>query len=216
MATFPSHYSLIILLISISLFTLTSSTNSTTDQDALLNFKNFIKFPNPNSTFITNWSPNTPLCNWTGVSCSATHHRVTALNLSNLALRGSLAPHLGNLTFLQSLNLSSNNFTGALPSELSKLRRLKALNVGSNDLAGEIPPAFGALSQLRQLLLGNNRFSGRIPRIFNNMSLLVEIDMSVNDLSRMISAAVMRRSSGESISRRIDSVGKFRRECTSV
>ncbi|XP_057785108.1 putative receptor-like protein kinase At3g47110 [Salvia miltiorrhiza] len=176
---------LIMLFITMNIFfTLTSSTNSTTDEDALLNFKTSINLSIPNSNLITNWSTNTPICDWAGVSCGARHHRVTALNLSGVALWGNLSPHLGNLTFLQSLDISSNNFTGALPSELSKLRRLKEMNVGFNNLTGEIPSWLGALSQLQHLRLNNNKFSGRIPLIiFTNMSLLIEIDMSFNELS---------------------------------
>ncbi|XP_047961865.1 LRR receptor-like serine/threonine-protein kinase ERECTA [Salvia hispanica] len=133
--------------------------NSNTDQDALLTFKNAINLES-DSMLNKNWSTNASICSWTGVSCSLDHQRVTALNFSGFLLHGTISPHLGNLTFLQSLDLSSNNFTGSIPSELYNIQRLKTLNLSSNQLVGGLP-------------------SG----IFTNMSVLVEINLRFNNLS---------------------------------
>ena len=109
-------------------------------------------------SFSTNWSQNTSVCYWIGVPCGLKHHRVTALNLSGYDLAGTVAPHLGNLTFLRCLDISSNSFTRILPFVLSKLRRLKVMTMGTNSFTGEIPTWLGNLPQLEKLYLYTNIF----------------------------------------------------------
>ncbi|KAL8482320.1 hypothetical protein ACS0TY_028477 [Phlomoides rotata] len=166
-------------------FTLSSSTpnfNFTTDEYALFAFRNTIT-SDPNALLRSNWSSNISVCNWIGVSCGTKHRRVTTLNVSGFHLGGTIAPHLGNLTFLRSLDISSNNFKGLIPSEPANLRRLKELNVRFNSLAStEIPSWLGHLSRLRYLYLNNNTFSGTIPLSLFNISRLQTLDMSYNFL----------------------------------
>ncbi|KAG6390343.1 hypothetical protein SASPL_148076 [Salvia splendens] len=175
------------LLITLNIFfTLTSSstlTDFSTDQDALLAFKNAI-IVDTNGVLSNSWLTNTSICDWNGVSCGIKHHRVTALNLSNFALHGKLTPHLGNLTFLQSLDISSNNFIGALPAELSKLRRLKQVNATSNNFTGEIPRGILTnMSLLEDIDLGFNQLSGELPSdICNNAPKLKRLFLSVNQI----------------------------------
>ncbi|KAH6826231.1 hypothetical protein C2S53_001668 [Perilla frutescens var. hirtella] len=159
----------------------TTFSNITTDQSALLAFKNTIIY-DPHRILLGNWSINTTICHWIGVSCGIKHIRVTALNVSGFGLVGIIPPHLGNLTFLRSLDISSNNFTGFIPSELSKLRRLVKINMGDNDFTGELPSWIGALSELWHVYLNNNTFSGRIPPSLFNISKLLTLDMSHNFL----------------------------------
>ncbi|KAG8375421.1 hypothetical protein BUALT_Bualt10G0098300 [Buddleja alternifolia] len=86
-----------------------NSFNSSTDQDALLAFKATIT-SDIYGILANNWSANnTSVCYWIGVSCGIKHQRVTSLNLSGFHVRGTVAPHLGNLTFLRSLDISFNN-----------------------------------------------------------------------------------------------------------
>ncbi|CAN1321048.1 Putative receptor-like protein kinase At3g47110 [Linum perenne] len=47
------------------------------------------------------WNSSTHFCQWKGVSCAATHARVTALELQSQELSGSISPHIGNLSFLK-------------------------------------------------------------------------------------------------------------------
>ncbi|XP_057785174.1 putative receptor-like protein kinase At3g47110 [Salvia miltiorrhiza] len=155
--------------------------NYSTDKQSLVSFKSSI-ISDPNSMLISNWSTNTSICEWAGVSCGRTHQRVTALNVSGFALRGNLSPHLGNLTFLRSLDISSNNFSGSIPSHLTKLRRLKLINAGFNNFTGEIPSWLGSLSQLQHIHLNNNTFSGKIPLSFFNVSTLQTLDFGNNFL----------------------------------
>ncbi|KAL3641345.1 hypothetical protein CASFOL_016313 [Castilleja foliolosa] len=150
----------------------------TTDQTALLAFKNTITW---NAMLPNNWSSNTSVCNWIGVSCGIKHQRVTALNISGFGLSGTLPPHLGNLTFLRYLDMSFNNFTGPIPFELSRLYRLKEIQMRVNSFTGKIPSWFGALPQLEYLNLDNNTFSGTIPKEIANCSSLQILDLSYNE-----------------------------------
>ncbi|XP_023922083.1 probable LRR receptor-like serine/threonine-protein kinase At3g47570 isoform X2 [Quercus suber] len=148
---------------------LTESSNNFTDQSALLAFKSKISF-GPNDTVFSagNWSTITNFCEWFGVSCSRRRQRVTALNLSYMGIRGTISPHIGNLSFLISLNLRNNSFYGFLPHEISHLRRLRKLQLSNNLLEGTIPPTVHNCQKLRYFSLeGNklneNHFSGTLP-----------------------------------------------------
>ncbi|KAI3465374.1 hypothetical protein Pfo_022037 [Paulownia fortunei] len=175
--------SVVVLLLSSSITQSLGKTfsNSTTDQYALLAFKNTIT-SDPDGILVENWSSNTSICYWIGVSCSTKHHRAIALIFSGFKLGGTIAPHLGNLTFLRSLDISSNNFTGFIPPELSNLRRLKEINLRINSFRGEIPSWFGALPELQHMHLNNNAFSGRIPPSLFNISKLQTLNMGYNFL----------------------------------
>ncbi|KAK6277047.1 hypothetical protein POUND7_017370 [Theobroma cacao] len=66
-----------------------------------------------------------------------------------MCFKGSIAPHLGNPSFLVSLDLSSNNFHDYLPKELAKLYCLKLIDLSINALYGEIPLWFRALHKVK-------------------------------------------------------------------
>ncbi|KAL1533676.1 non-specific serine/threonine protein kinase [Salvia divinorum] len=179
MGNFSLSFALSILLL--HSFAL-SLMNSSTDKHALISFKNSITY-DPYAILSTSWSQNTSVCSWIGVSCGLKHRRVTALNLSGYDLAGTVAPHLGNLSFLRYLDISFNSFTGTLPSELSKLRRLKVMNVGVNSYTGEIPTWLGSLPQLEELYLNNNTFLGWLPSdMCNNTPNIKLLELDFNGL----------------------------------
>ncbi|XP_021910711.1 probable LRR receptor-like serine/threonine-protein kinase At3g47570 isoform X3 [Carica papaya] len=149
------------------------------DQSALLAFKSFITFSREN-ILLYNWTTSATVCHWIGVSCSLRHGRVTALDLSDMGLTGTIPPHLGNLSFLVSLNLSTNNFHGPVPEELTQLWDLKFINLTDNHLNGGIPSSIGNLRNLRQFSLCNNSLSGTIPYYLLNLSKLEVLDLSLN------------------------------------
>ncbi|CBI22006.3 unnamed protein product, partial [Vitis vinifera] len=135
---------------------------------------------------VTNWSTKSSYCTWYGISCNAPQQRVSAINLSNMGLEGTIAPQVGNLSFLISLDLSNNYFHAFLPKEIGKCKELQQLNLFNNNLVGSIPEAICNLSKLEELYLGNNKLAGEIPKkmttIFNISSLL-NISLSYNSLS---------------------------------
>ena len=156
-------------------------TNITTDQSALLALKGHIT--DPNKILARNWSTSTPVCNWVGIKCGAKHLRVTSLNLSHMGLSGTIAPQIGNLTFLFNLSFRNNNFHGSLPNELASLRRLEVVSFGLNSFSGMLPSWLGFLPKLQVLYAYRNSFEGSIPESLGNISSLKVLHLSENNLS---------------------------------
>ncbi|PRQ37486.1 putative protein kinase RLK-Pelle-LRR-XII-1 family [Rosa chinensis] len=197
----------------------TSSTSNFTDLTALLAIQSKLTFEPTKTVLGGNWTTNTSFCDWIGVSCSKRRQRVTALDLSYMGLQGTIAPHVGNLSFLVSLDLRNNSFSGFLPNEISHLHRLKVLMLHANQLEGNIPPTLyrceklelislainklsghipkelGFLPRLEQLLIGNNNFSGGVPPILGNISTLEVLNMSYNGLTGSLPSSLFNLSS---------------------
>ncbi|KAL3845585.1 hypothetical protein ACJIZ3_002988 [Penstemon smallii] len=189
---------LLLLLTNITVISASINLNSTTDQEALLAFGARIT-SDPYEILAQNWSINTSVCNWIGVSCNINQQRVESLNFSGFSFDGTVAPNLGNLTFLTSLVLSSNNFTGILPQELSNLRRLQVIDVGFNSLTGDIPSWFGTLPELELVRMNNNNFSGNIPPSLGNNSRIKILNLRYNQITGFIPHVIFNISSIERI-----------------
>lgn len=172
----------------------TPAPNYTTDQSALLAFKSHITY-DPSNILASNWSTNTSICNWIGISCRSRggQHRVTSLDLSNMGLRGTIPPQIGNLSFLAYFNISKNEFNGHLPAGSNAplkgfpsrndasfhvhfffLVLLKFLLLDFNKWKGgrlvcqwlqrrDSVSHFQCLSSIQQINFGNNSFSGCLP-----------------------------------------------------
>lgn len=157
-------------------------TNVGRDQLALLALKAHVT-NDPLNVLASNWSTNTSVCNWFGVTCSPRHRRVTALNLAYMGLLGTIPPELGNLSFHSLLDVTNNSFSGTLPIQLSNLRRLKYLSFRSNNFSSiEIPPRLDSFPKLEHLYLDGNSFIGTIPPSICNISSLLTLDLSFNQL----------------------------------
>ncbi|PIN21427.1 Serine/threonine protein kinase [Handroanthus impetiginosus] len=159
--------------------------NITTDQSALIVFKSQFEHDHSN-VLARNWSSDSPICSWIGVTCRSRHQRVAAINVSNMDLSGIIPPELGNLSFLVSLDMSGNKLHGNLPKELAKLKRLKFISFSFNGFSGKIPSFFEATPNLRHLCLRNCSFTGSIPRSLSNISKLETLDLTYNSLEGMI------------------------------
>ncbi|XP_062012613.1 probable LRR receptor-like serine/threonine-protein kinase At3g47570 [Rosa rugosa] len=162
-----------------------AQTNFSTDQSALLALKARIT-GDPQNKILTNWSSNSDVCNWVGVTCGERHLRVVFLNLSEFHLTGTIPPELGNLSFLAGMRLENNSFHGTIPGELAGLRRLTLFSFGFNNFVGDIPSWLGSLSKLQILNLYGNGFSGSIPTVIFNLSALQVLDLRYNQLSGTI------------------------------
>ncbi|XP_042482654.1 probable LRR receptor-like serine/threonine-protein kinase At3g47570 [Macadamia integrifolia] len=189
------------------------STNGT-DQLALLAIKASIT--NDPFHFVSFWNDSISHCEWPGVICGGHGHpnRVRALRLSSSGLVGSLAPEIGNLSFLQEISLENNSFHGEIPREVSFLFRLRylylhnnsfqgeipsnmsrcsnliKLNFAFNNIVGKIPIELGSLSKLQVLSFHHNKVTGQIPPFLVNLSSLVVISAGSNDLSGSIPNAL--------------------------
>ncbi|KAL7103863.1 hypothetical protein ACP275_08G206300 [Erythranthe tilingii] len=170
-------YTILLLICQTSIST--TILNLATDKSALLVLKSRIT-SDPYRIITTNWTNSSSVCSWIGVTCGPRHHRVTALDISNMNLSGRIPPQIGNLSFLISLDLTSNLFGGVLPQQLSLLHRLKFISFDENNFKGEFPSWLGLLTALEYLSLRHNNFTGFIPSSLSNLTNLQLLDFTSN------------------------------------
>ena len=118
---------------------------------------------------------------WVGIGVDA--GRVSAINLPDHGLRGSISLDLERLDGLTLIDLSNNDLTGKIPPELGQLQSLTSIFLHGNRLTGNIPPELSQLTDLLQLSLGSNRLTGPIPPEFTNLRKLLRLDLKENFLS---------------------------------
>ena len=87
------------------------------------------------------WSVETTIGDWEGITTGDMPSRVTRVELSGESLSGSIPPELGALLELTHLDLSSNSLTGDIPAELGLLSNLEEIRLSGNSLTGCIPVA---------------------------------------------------------------------------
>ncbi|KAL6330185.1 hypothetical protein AAG906_040106 [Vitis piasezkii] len=173
------------------------------DEVALIALKAHITYDSQ-GILATNWSTKSSYCSWYGISCNAPQQRVSAINLSNMGLQGTIVPQVGNLSFLVSLDLSNNYFHASLPKDIGKIllnfvyfigkcKELQQLNLFNNKLVGSIPIC--NLSKLEELYLGNNQLTGEIPKTFSHLRNLKILSLRMNNLTGSIPATIFNISS---------------------
>ena len=108
-----------------------------------------------------NWSVDTPMSQWQGVTLGGTPKRVTGLDRSEEGLAGQIPSSLDRLAGLQTLDLSDNGLTGSIPSRIGNLSGLETLDLSENALTGRIPPSLSGLAALETLGPGRQRVGGR-------------------------------------------------------
>ncbi|XP_057506210.1 LOW QUALITY PROTEIN: probably inactive leucine-rich repeat receptor-like protein kinase At5g06940 [Actinidia eriantha] len=189
------------LSLTFSLFILTTASS---EANILLTFKASIEDP---TNSLSNWSNSTAtnLCNWTGVTCTASLSlSIASLNLQSLNLSGEISSslcklpnltrlnladnlfnqpiplHLSECSLLETLNLSNNLIWGTIPEQISQFGALTVLDLSRNRVEGKIPESIGALKKLQVLNLGSNLLSGSVPLVFGNFTELVVLDLSQN------------------------------------
>ncbi|XP_042490246.1 probable LRR receptor-like serine/threonine-protein kinase At3g47570 isoform X2 [Macadamia integrifolia] len=157
-----------------------------TDRLALLAIKAYIT--NDPFHVVSSWNDSVPYCEWPGVICGGRRHpnRVRTLDLHSSGLEGSVAPEIGNLSFLRKISLQNNSFHGEIPHEVSFLSKLRFLLLGNNSFEGKIPPNISRCSNLIQLTLGSNNFMGKIPVELGTLSKLQFFAFHKNRLTGQI------------------------------
>ena len=133
-----------------------------------------------------NWSADTAMTDWDGVTLGGTPQRVTGLSLMLRGLTGTIPPGLGGLTELRSLNLSWNKLRGAVPAGLAGLTELHTFDLSRNRLTGSIPEGLGDLERLEHLTLSQNFLDGEIPAALARLSKLEGLYLYQNRLKGSI------------------------------
>ena len=133
-----------------------------------------------------NWSADTHIAEWDGITLRGTPARVAWLNIRGGGLDGSIPAELGRLSSLTYLNLRNNNLEGSIPTELGKLTNLRVLGLNNNQLSGPIPDLSG-MTKLEQLYLSNNDLTGVVPAWLSTMKNVRELWLWGNELSGAIS-----------------------------
>ena len=128
-----------------------------------------------------NWSAETAISDWDGVTLRGTPARVRYLDLRDRGLGGSIPAELGRLSSLTYLNLRRNDLSGPIPTELDSLTNLRVLNLHSNELSGTIPD-LSSMTRLEQLYLANNSLNGGLPDWLGDMTDVKELWLWGNEL----------------------------------
>ena len=165
------------------------------DCDILLAAKDTLRGTEP-----LNWSANTAIASWHGITVGGSPSRVTRLVLDRntsaplygrrITLRGTIPTALGGLSKLDRLTLARHELTGTIPVELADLSELTDLQLHGNDLTGGIPPELGNLSNLGRLGLSGNPLSGAIPVELGKLSNVRALHLENNQLTGSIPASL--------------------------
>ncbi|CDP19384.1 unnamed protein product [Coffea canephora] len=156
---------------------------------ALLEFKNQI-YDDPFGA-LNSWNHSQQHCRWEGVTCGARHQRVIALTLRSKQLSGTIAPHVGNLSFMRSIQLGDNQFHGEISQEFGRLFRLRVLNLSSNAISGKIPANLSYCSELVTISLAGNNLEGKIPMDqLSNLKKLENFFLYKNNLTGEIPSSI--------------------------
>ena len=148
------------------------------DCEALLTLRDALA-----GTATLDWSEDTAISSWDGVTVGGTPMRVTALDLEGLRLTGGVPPGLGVLTGLEELLLGINRLTGGIPVELGDLSNLRKLYLRYNRLTGSIPRELGDLSNLTVLWLHGNLLTGEMPPELGDLTQLEHLWLVSNLVS---------------------------------
>ncbi|KAH6834383.1 hypothetical protein C2S53_012130 [Perilla frutescens var. hirtella] len=170
---------LFLFLLLILLYHQANSQDLSHEKAILLSLKQH--WGNPPS--LKSWNSSSFHCDWPGVGC--TFGVVTALNLAEREINGTIPSSIGQLTGLIAIDLSRNYISGTIPGEFLVMKRLCSLLLNGNRLSGEMPTPIQA-PLLENLDLSNNHFNGSIPDDIKNLKSLTRLDVSMNSFIGMI------------------------------
>ncbi|GAA4273919.1 leucine-rich repeat domain-containing protein [Aquimarina gracilis] len=145
------------------------------EKDALIAFYNATGGPNWTNT----WDLNSSASSWYGITYN-TDGRVSAIDLRDNNLTGSLPREIGDFSELETLFLLVNQLEGPIPQEIGNLTKLKRLSFSSNQLTGEIPIEVGRMTSLERFFVNDNQLSGIILTEFGNLTNLEALSLTGN------------------------------------
>jgi hypothetical protein len=136
-------------------------------------------FTNTTWSNINEWLVNANECdNWNGIYCESINlggtvgmqNVVTAVELFNTNMKGTIPADLGLLTALTYFVVSRNALMGTLPVLIGQWTALTQFNVGENALTGTLPESIGQWTALQSFSVGLNTLTGTIPASIGNWS----------------------------------------------
>lgn len=109
---------------------------------------------------------------------------VTAIELTNKNLQGTLSPHLYQLKWLHKLHLFDNKIEGTLPDSYGAFHSLQSMDLENNKLNGTISWSLSQLRDtLRELWLGGNQLEGALLPDLRELHLLEYFGVAGNQLT---------------------------------
>ncbi|XP_062095201.1 probable LRR receptor-like serine/threonine-protein kinase At3g47570 [Humulus lupulus] len=166
----------------VSFEAMTNALGNETDRFALLKFKESVS-SDPYAV-LRSWNDSIHFCNWNGITCGHKHQRITALELGDCKLRGTVSPYIRNLTFLRIIDLTNNSFFGEIPHRVFHLPRLQYLGLSHNMLEGELFALdLSYCLELRELDLEDTILTGFIPKELGSLTKLFRINLQTNNLT---------------------------------
>ncbi|KAF7011192.1 hypothetical protein CFC21_025524 [Triticum aestivum] len=156
-----------------------------------------------NASYFNSWTPDTPCCEWTSVSCSgdgsAAARRVVGVSLvDDASLAGPLpGAAIARLTALQQLVLNNvPGVNGTIPRDLTRLNAtLGLLDIISTGISGPVPSFLSEITALSYLSLSSNKLTGPIPASLGDMPNLYFLDLGYNRLTGTIPPLLLRKAS---------------------
>lgn len=121
-----------------------------------------------------NWLRDAPVASWFGVTVEDS--LLTALDLPDNGLSGTLPPAVGDFLDLKRLDLEGNALTSRLPADLGNLLELEALDLSGNGFSGPVPRDLAQLGALERLDLSDNELGGALPGILTSLRSLSDFN----------------------------------------
>jgi len=155
------------------------------------------------------WTTDTDICNWYGVSCDS-NGSVTALDLSENNLEGSVPTTVFRLSALTELDLQSNDITFSFDEidqavslttlylsltglesidGIGRAKNLKVLHSTNNKLS-TIPYDLYDVTSLEKVYLNYNNIGGRLSGSIKKLSNLEELYLMHNQLTGQIPSGI--------------------------
>lgn len=130
---------------------------------------------------------------WYGISCDKLSRKVTAIDLSENNLAGTLPGEIFPLFLsLRRFNLAFNALNSIIPSTLFQLRSLEYVSLAFNQFDGTIPEIPGTLTILEELDLSCNSLSGTLPSSLYSSRALLVLNLYQNLLTGSINPLIDR------------------------
>ncbi len=123
------------------------------------------------------WSVNTPIASWGGITLGGTPLRVREVSLKCRKVSGTLSTAFSRLDDLRVLEIETMPVSGSFPSWIGQLTNLERLGLRILRMTGSIPPWIGQLTNLERLFFTSTPLSGALPAELGNLSNLTHLDV---------------------------------------